>query len=85
MTTTKLGVHSEVGTLRTVMVCKPDLAHRRLTPDNCDSLLFDDVLSVEKARDHHEQFSQLMRERGIEVLDTQVMLAEICAQPDARE
>ena len=27
-----LGVHSEVGQLRTVMVCKPSLAHQRLTP-----------------------------------------------------
>lgn len=29
-----LGVHSEVGTLRKVLVCAPGLAHRRLTPTN---------------------------------------------------
>lgn len=40
----KLGVYSEVGKLRRVMVCSPGLAHTRLTPDNCDDLLFDDVL-----------------------------------------
>ncbi len=28
----KFGVHSEVGKLRTVMVCRPSLAHQRLTP-----------------------------------------------------
>ena len=28
------GVHSEVGTLRTVLVCRPGLAHQRLTPGN---------------------------------------------------
>ena len=28
------GVHSEVGKLRTVMVCRPGLAHQRLTPGN---------------------------------------------------
>ncbi|MCO1661102.1 AI-2E family transporter, partial [Pseudonocardia sp. S2-4] len=37
------GVHSEVGTLRKVLVCAPGLAHTRLTPTNCDALLFDDV------------------------------------------
>ncbi len=29
---TKLGVHSEAGKLRKVMVCSPGLAHQRLTP-----------------------------------------------------
>jgi arginine deiminase len=46
MTTEKVkyGVHSEAGKLRKVMVCSPGLAHQRLTPNNCDELLFDDVL-----------------------------------------
>src|SRR6516164_9332373 len=39
-----LGVHSEVGRLRKVLVCAPGLAHRRLTPTNSDELLFDDVM-----------------------------------------
>ena len=34
------GVHSEVGQLRKVLVCAPGLAHERLTPTNCDDLLF---------------------------------------------
>ncbi len=41
---TAFGVHSEVGQLRKVMVCAPGRAHQRLTPSNCDDLLFDDVL-----------------------------------------
>ena len=44
-----LGVHSEVGKLRTVMVCRPGLAHQRLTPGNAAELLFDDVLWVQEA------------------------------------
>ena len=44
------GVHSEVGQLRLVMVCAPGRAHQRLTPSNCDNLLFDDVLWVENAK-----------------------------------
>ena len=43
------GVHSEVGQLRKVLVCAPGRAHERLTPSNCDELLFDDVMWVENA------------------------------------
>ena len=47
------GVHSEVGKLRKVMVHRPDLSLRRLTPSNHDDLLFDDVLWVQNARRDH--------------------------------
>lgn len=50
---TKLGVHSEAGKLRKVMVCSPGLAHQRLTPSNCDELLFDDVIWVNQAKRDH--------------------------------
>ena len=39
-----LGVYSEVGKLRKVIVHRPDLSLKRLTPSNHDELLFDDVL-----------------------------------------
>lgn len=52
------GVHSEVGQLRKVMVCSPGRAHQRLTPSNCDTLLFDDVLWVENAKRDHFDFVQ---------------------------
>ena len=58
------GVHSEVGTLREVQVCSPGLAHERLTPTNCDDLLFDDVLWVQNARRDHFDFMDKMRDRG---------------------
>ena len=41
-----LGVHSEVGKLRRVIVHRPGLEHTRLTPSNAEELLFDDVLWV---------------------------------------
>jgi arginine deiminase len=58
------GVHSEVGTLRKVLVCAPGLAHSRLTPRNCDELLFDDVMWVQNAKRDHFDFMVKMRERG---------------------
>ena len=61
-TETALGTHSEVGTLRTVMVHRPDLAHERLSPTNCHELLFDDVIWVRRARQEFDAFVDLMRE-----------------------
>ncbi|MCG7241993.1 MULTISPECIES: arginine deiminase [Corynebacterium] len=80
-----VGAWSEVGKLRTVMVCEPGLAHERLTPTNSASLLFDDVLWVEKAREDHRNFQQQMRDRGVNVLELHKLLEETVAVPEARE
>jgi len=79
-----LGVHSEVGKLRAVVVCRPGLAHQRLTPGNRAELLFDDVMWVQEAQKDHFDFVLKMRERGIEVLDMHDLLAETLASPVAR-
>ncbi|MBI1351350.1 MAG: arginine deiminase [Actinomycetales bacterium] len=84
MTMGDFGVYSEVGKLRTVMVCAPGRAHQRLTPSNNDDLLFDDVMWVEAAKRDHFDFMQKMRDRGIEVLEMHNLLAETVAVPEAR-
>jgi arginine deiminase len=81
---TAFGVHSEVGQLRKVMVCAPGRAHERLTPSNCDDLLFDDVMWVDNARRDHFDFINKMRDRGIEVVEMHNLLAETVAIPEAK-
>ncbi|WP_026619382.1 arginine deiminase [Ensifer sp. WSM1721] len=78
------GVHSEVGKLRIVMVCRPSLAHQRLTPANCHDLLFDDVIWVHEAQKDHYDFVLKMQERGVEVLELHDLLAETLADDEAR-
>ena len=80
-----LGVHSEVGKLRQVIVHRPELSLKRLTPDNHDELLFDDVLWVERAQWEHDQFVARMRERGVEVFYVQDLLADALAAADAEK
>src|SRR5580765_625331 len=80
----KFGVHSEVGKLKTVMVCRPGLAHQRLTPGNCHDLLFDDVIWVHEAQKDHYDFVLKMQERGVEVLDLHDLLAETLEVAEAR-
>jgi arginine deiminase len=80
----KFGVHSEVGKLNTVLVCRPGLAHQRLTPGNAADLLFDDVVWVQEARKDHYDFVLKMQERGVEVLELHEMLARTLEDKEAR-
>ncbi|RWG22926.1 MAG: arginine deiminase [Mesorhizobium sp.] len=80
-----LGVHSEVGRLREVMVHRPDLSLRRLTPENCRSLLFDDVLWVKRARQEHDIFVDALRERGSMVHSFGELLTETMGIGKARD
>jgi arginine deiminase len=73
-----------VGTLRKVLVCSPGLAHERLTPTNCDDLLFDDVLWVQNARRDHFDFMDKMRDRGVEVVELHNLLTETMEIAEAR-
>ncbi|HKY15431.1 MAG TPA: arginine deiminase family protein, partial [Microthrixaceae bacterium] len=78
----QLGVNSEVGKLRKVMVHRPDLSLKRLTPTNHDDLLFDDVLWVDRAQREHDQFVTEMRSRDVEVFLLSDLLAETLAHSD---
>ena len=84
-TDSRLGVWSEAGKLRRVLVCAPGLAHQRLTPQNCHELLFDDVVWLQQARRDHFDFVAKMVDRGVEVLELQDLLADVAAKPDARQ
>src|SRR4051794_29796991 len=80
-----IGANSEVGTLRTVIVHRPDLAHERLSPTNCRELLFDDVIWVRRARREHDAFVDLMRsEHNVEVLLVHQLLKDVLDDTEAR-
>jgi arginine deiminase len=82
---TALGVHSETGRLHEVIVHRPDLSLRRLTPDNCRALLFDDVLWVKRARQEHDVFVDALRERGVIVHPFGELLAQVMTLPEGRK
>ncbi|MEV0244994.1 arginine deiminase [Nocardia sp. NPDC050712] len=72
----RLGVTSEVGTLRTVLLHRPGDELRRLTPRNNDQLLFDGIPWVERAQQEHDTFAGVLRDHGVEVLLLADLLAE---------
>lgn len=81
---TTFGVYSEVGRLKKVLVCRPGLAQRRLTPSNCRDLLFDDVIWVSQAKTDHYAFVNVLQEQGVEVLELHQLLAETLDIQEAR-
>jgi arginine deiminase len=77
-------VESEVGRLRQVILHRPDLELKRLTPDNAADLLFDDVLWVSRAQEEHDAFASALRARGVVVHYYADLLARTLDVPEAR-
>src|SRR5882757_4203198 len=77
-------VDSEVGRLRQVILHRPDLELKRLTPDNVADLLFDDMLWVTRAQAEHDAFAEVLRSRGVLVHYYSDLLAQTLDIPEAR-
>ena len=77
-------VDSEVGALRQVIVHRPGLELTRLTPDNVDELLFDDVMWADRARQEHDVFVGQLRECDVTVHYFHDLLTTALDAPGAR-
>jgi arginine deiminase len=77
-------VDSEVGRLRQVVLHRPGLELKRLTPDNAADLLFDDVLWVSRAQAEHDAFAGALRSRGVAVHYYGDLLAQTMDIAEAR-
>jgi arginine deiminase len=78
-------VESEVGRLRQVILHRPDLELKRLTPDNAADLLFDDLLWVTRAQEEHDAFAAALMERGVTVHYYSDLLSQTLEVPAARD
>jgi len=82
--TTKLGVRSEVGQLRQVIVHRPGLELSRLTPENINEMLFDSLLWGARAREEHDAFVESLRQRGVRVHYFAQLLTEVLEASEGR-
>ena len=78
-------VSSEIGQLRQAIVHRPGLELSRLTPDNIESLLFDDVMWASKAKEEHDAFAEALRDKGVLVHLYGTLLAETLDLPTGRQ
>ena len=81
----RLYVGSEIGRLRRVIIHRPKRSLNHLTPSNCQELLFDDVLSVERAGLEHDLFAKTLQEQHVEVLHLSKLLSETLANSEAKK
>ncbi|MEU4563851.1 arginine deiminase [Actinoplanes sp. NPDC023936] len=75
---------SETGRLRQVILHRPGVELSRLTPDNLRGLLFDGIPWARRAREEHDAFAEVLRERGVKVHYFGRLLADVMDIPRAR-
>lgn len=78
-------VTSEIGRLREVILHRPGLELRRVTPANKDDLLFDELVWVNKAQEEHDAFTETLRSEGVRVRYFHRLLTEAVADAAARD
>jgi len=78
-------IGSEIGPLRSVMVHRPGIEISRITPENKEALLFDDLLWLERAQEEHDRFADMLRSRGAEVVYFEDLLCDVLEDDGVRD
>ncbi|WP_225824114.1 arginine deiminase family protein [Streptomyces naphthomycinicus] len=74
-------VDNEAGVLRRVLTHRPGAELNRLDPGDCQALLFDDLPWVQRAQAEHDDFTRLLRDNGVDVVELESVLAAALAEP----
>ena len=75
----KINVNNEIKPLKKVLLHRPGEELLNLTPNSLDELLFDDIPDLEKAMEEHDNFAQIFRNEGVEVVYLEDLMAETLA------
>ena len=79
------GADSEVGRLRTVLVHRPGLELRRITPRDASRLLYHTLPWAGRAQQEHDALASALRSRGVEVLYVTELLQDALEYQPARD
>ena len=71
-----MNVTSEIKKLKKVLVHRPGKELLNLTPDTLGRLLFDDIPYLKDAILEHDEFCQILRDNGVEVVYLEDLMAE---------
>lgn len=74
---TFLNVTSEIGKLKSVLLHKPGRELERITPQFLEELLFDDIPWLNKMRQEHNDFANLMKSQGTDIYYYEELLKEV--------
>ena len=73
----KINVTSEIAPLKKVLLHRPGKELLNLTPDTLGRLLFDDIPFLPVAIKEHEEFAQILKDNGVEVVYLEDLMAEV--------
>jgi len=79
-----INVRSEIGKLKTVLLHRPGKELENLVPDYLERLLFDDIPYLESARREHDNFAEVLRKNGVEVVYLEELAAEAIKDTEVR-
>lgn len=77
-------IHSEVGPLKKVLLYRPGLELKNLTPRYLEDLLFDEIPWLAKAQVEHDGFALTLQDNGVEVFYVDQLLRDITKDPDVK-
>lgn len=80
-----INVFSEIGPLKTVLLHRPGKELENLMPDYLETLLFDDIPFLPQAQEEHDNFAEVLRSKGIEVVYLEDLAAESLINEKIRE
>ena len=79
------GADSEVGRLRTVLVHRPGLELRRITPRDAAGCCYHTLPWASRAQQEHDALASTLRSRGVEVLYVTELLQDALEYQPARD
>ncbi len=79
-----INVKSEIGPLKKVLLHRPGGELLNLTPDTLEELLFDDIPYLTVAMREHDNFADILRQSGTEVIYLEDLVAETLTNPEIR-
>lgn len=75
---------SETGKLRKVLLHRPGKELRRITIENKDEFLIDEIVWLKRAIENHDEFANLLRKHGAEIFYFQDCLCDIVQDKNVR-
>ena len=77
-----INVKSEIAPLKKVLLHRPGNELLNLTPDSLSRLLFDDIPFLPEAQKEHDEFANILKANGVEVVYLEDLMAEVLELSD---
>ena len=74
-----IDIRSEIAPLKKVLLHRPGNELLNLTPDTLSRLLFDDIPFLPDAQKEHDEFANILKTNGIEVVYLEDLMADVLA------